>query len=125
MKFFFLTKKHPFVTSIIIVLFLIVTSFAMRVNSGKAIVPFGGQILSVTYCPCSANIALTVGPPNGGIFSYDGSGMVYPFYQLFRPGPWVLGAYTPGSSGCWQYVVAGCAPLLAPIGTISMVGTSL
>lgn len=125
MKFFLFAKKHYVATSLVVVFFLVVTSFGMRVKSGKAMIPFGGQILSVTYCPCSANLAITVGPPSGGIFTYDGTGMVYPFYQLFRSGPWVLGSYTPGSGGCWVYVTHGCAPTAFPIGTISEVGTSM
>lgn len=125
MKFFLFAKKHYIATSFIVVFFLIITSFGMRVKSGKAIVPFGGQILAVTYCPCSANVAITVGPPAGGVFTYDGSGMVYAFYQLFRPGPWVLGSYIPGSPGCWMFVPHGCVPIATPIGTISEVGTSM
>ncbi|OIP65543.1 MAG: hypothetical protein COV32_02910 [Candidatus Yonathbacteria bacterium CG10_big_fil_rev_8_21_14_0_10_43_136] len=125
MKLFSYTKYRPVIISFVIVIFLIVFSFGMRINSGEAIAPFGGQILNVMYCPCSANIAITVGPPAGGIFSYDGSGMMYAFYQIFRPGPWVLGTYIPGSKGCWQFVPNGCIPLILPIGTISTVGTSM
>lgn len=131
MKFFLFAKKHYIVASLVLVLFLIITSFGMRVKSGKAMIPFGGQILNVTYCTCSANLAITVGAPNGGVFTYDGSGMVYSFYQLFRPGPWVLGSYTPGGA-CLSWYMCGTSPCCLPdfttappIGTISEVGTSM
>lgn len=131
MKLFSFTKKYPVKTSLVIVLFLIVASFGLRVKTGKAIIPFGGPILNVTYCTCSVNLAITVGAPNGGVFTYDGSGIIDAFYQLFRPGPWVLGSYTPGGS-CLSWYMCGTSPCCLadfttapPIGTINEVGTSM
>ncbi len=126
MKFFSYIKRHSIFFSIAAFLLLVVVSFSLKVKQSKAIIPFGGPILSVTMCPCSANLAITVGAPNGGIFTFEpGVTMIKPFYQLFRPGPWVLGNYTPGSTGCWMFFVDGCFPLLTPVGTINEVGTSM
>lgn len=126
----------------------------MRVNSGKAFIPditsfasggtvdtaaitaftslvptaktmFGGKILEVVYCPCSFNLAVTVGPPNGGVFTYEpGASIVDSFYQIFRPGPWVLGWYAPGGA-CLDFCVDCCYPMRTPIGTIIETGTSM
>jgi hypothetical protein len=125
MKLLTITQKHPFVLGITAVLLLLAVSFGFWVKSSKAIIPFGGQITSVFYCPCSGNLAVVVGPPSGGIFMYQpGATIVYAFYQIFRPGPWVLGNYTPGGS-CMQFIPYGCAPMAWPTGTINEVGTSL
>lgn len=123
MKFFSYKKRRPVLFSAIIFFTLIVGSFGLHIKRTKAILPFGGPILLVTPCTCSLNLAITVGPPNSGVFTYE-EGMVYPFYQLFREGPWTLGSYIPGSAGCWM-VGDPCYPVLFPIGTIDEVGTSM
>lgn len=127
MRLFSFLKKHPILTSLFFAVFLIVVSFSLRIKSGKAIgvLPFGGQILDVTYCPCSFNLAITVGPPNGGVFTYEpGGSIIKAFYQIFRPGPWVLGWYSPGGV-CLDFCTDCCYPLRSPTGTISEAGTSM
>lgn len=123
------SKKRPIVISFIIVLFLVVASFGMRIKSGKAIgLPFGGRILDVTYCICSANLQITVGAPKGGVFMYEpGASIIDAWYQIFRPGPWVLGSYTPAGA-CVQLEYYGGDPYCIPhpaMGTISEAGTSM
>jgi len=125
MKHSFLVRKSPFIFGITVSLFVVVASFGLFVKPSKAILEFGGPITNVFYCPCSWNLAIAVGLPSPGLFMYQpGVTMVYSFYQLFRPGPWVLGTYTPGGS-CMQFIPYGCAPMAFPQGTITEVGTSL
>jgi len=129
MKFFSFVKNHPIIAGCFLFVFLIVISFGLRIKSGKAIgLPFGGQIMAVTYCIDQTNFVVTVGPPVGGQFTYAG-GMLYSFYQIFRPGPWVLGTYTPGSVGCtWTICTShGCYVVIlsSPVGVINEVGTSM
>lgn len=88
---------------------------------------FGGRITAIRYCICSANLEVTVGPPSGGVFIYQpGASMLYAYYQIFRPGAWVLGSYSPGGS-CVQ-LIPGTPPWCLPypaMGTITQAGTSL
>lgn len=125
MKLPFLMKKRQMVVGGIFVLSFFVAAYSVWIKPSKAVLQFGGQITSVFYCPCSANLAIVVGPPSPGVFMYQpGVSMVYAWYQIFRPGPWVLGTYTPGGA-CMMFIPYGCAPMAAPMGTITQVGTSL
>lgn len=127
MKFPSFIKRHPIAMSFVFAIFIVTVSFSLRVKAGRAlgIAPFGGRILSVQYCPCSWNLAITVGPPVGGVFTYEpGFSTVRAFYQIFRPGPWVLGTYVPGGS-CLTFCHWCCMPANFPIGTIDEVGTSM
>jgi hypothetical protein len=125
MKLPTITRKRSFILGTAAILLLLGVSFGLWVKSSKAIIPFGGPITSVFYCPCSANLAVVVGPPSPGIFMYQpGASTVYAFYQIFRPGPWVLGNYVPGGA-CMMFIPYGCAPMAFPMGTINEVGTSL
>lgn len=128
MKFFNYIKKHPIFFSVAILVILIIGAFGVRIKRTKAIVPspFGGKITSVVYCPCSANLAITVGPPKGGIFSVEPEGIIlYPFYKIFSAGAWELGTYTTGGVCLTPAPPGECVPMAYPIGTIEMAGTSL
>ncbi|HAT68243.1 MAG: hypothetical protein A2481_03840 [Candidatus Yonathbacteria bacterium RIFOXYC2_FULL_47_9] len=132
MKLPFIIKKRALVVGITVILLLLVVSFGVWVKSSKAAapvvvagIPFGGLITYVFYCNCSFNLAVTVGPPVGGIYMYQpGASLIYAYYQIFRSGPWVLGTYVPGGA-CMVYVAVGCSPALVPTGTIVTAGTSL
>lgn len=88
-------------------------------------VTFGGNITSSFFCACSANVILTIGPPSPAVLTYEpGGSILYPFWQIYRPGPFMLGEYYPSTSACLIYVVVGCAPIPTQ-GMISMTGTSL
>ena len=121
-------KKSPKKTKIIVAT-IIAGSFIggaflfTRVALGQVPLIFGGPILWVDYCTCSGNIRLTVGPPVPGAYVFQpGRSIPFLFYQLYRPGPFVLGNATTGGS-CSIYVGDGCATL-PTLGTIFMVGTS-
>ncbi|OIO30907.1 hypothetical protein AUJ77_01015 [Candidatus Nomurabacteria bacterium CG1_02_43_90] len=132
MKFLNFIKKHAIITSSLFVLLFIITSFGLKIKSTNAIMPFGGKIQKVTYCTCSLNLAILVGPPGPGVFTYEpGASSIKAFYQIFRPGPWVLGSYTPGGV-CTSWYICGTSPCCLPdmttpppIGTISDAGTSM
>lgn len=125
MKFFSYIRRRPILVGIIATLSLFVASFSVWVRSSKAVLPFGGSILSVTYCTCSGNVALTLGPPTPGIYSYNPySTVLFPFQQVYRPGPWILGGYVP-EAVCLVGVPPACTAGSAPFGTITMAGTSM
>lgn len=117
-------KRKLFVISIISILVLVISFTIFPAGESQAIIPFGGQIKSVFYCTCSNNILLTIGPPNGGSLIYQPGGTrLYAYGQVFRPGPWTLGNYSPGGA-CLVYVGVGCAAIGSQ-GTIKSTGTSL
>lgn len=126
MKDFFSVKKCLVMIGLVLVVALAYVYLGGQTKVARALsAPFGGMITSVAHCPCSANLAVTIGPPVGGIFTVDASTMLYSFYQIFRTGAWTVGTYTPGTGSCLNFCTGCCYPMLAPIGTINMVGTSM
>lgn len=131
MKFLHYIKKHTIFFSIIVLLLLAV-SYGSKVKSGKAIVPFGGVITAVTPCDCSVGYMIIVaGPTTAGAFLYQtGVSILFPWYEIFTPGPFVLGTYIPGAV-CMIGVPPACTDAFMGAGaepyngTIEMVGSSL
>ena len=77
--------------------------------------PFGGRIVYATPCTCSFGVWLiivfdyrTMSPLN--LVYIPGVSMLYAYYNIFTPGPSILGTYTPSSGQCWFYVGLGCSP---------------
>jgi hypothetical protein len=93
-------------------------------NAQAGLLPFGGWIVNVVWCSCSMGILLTVSPPVPGTYVFQfGRSIPFAMGQVFRPGPAVLGTWTPGGV-CAVFVGFGCAPIPA-MGTIGIIGTSL
>ncbi len=86
---------------------------------------FGGMITYVRPCTCSGGWLLTISPPAPGKFLYKPSQTkLFPFGNLLKKGPFVLGsAKSPGANIC-QY--GSCADPSAekPDGVIRWIGTS-
>lgn len=118
-----LTQIVLIITLLLSFLFFV---FLNNPNTAQAqLVPFGGKITAVVPCPCSASYMVYVGPPVSATVMYVPSmTKLYPFYQISRPGPWVLGIYYPGTTyTCLVYSITGCTSVgSAPI--INIVGTS-
>ncbi len=91
---------------------------------------FGGRISNVTYCTCSASVMIDVQDKLRGYVSViymPGVSRLYANYNVFTPGPNVIGGYTPGGV-CLIYSGTQCNSQGAPMGTINTihgVGTSL
>lgn len=103
---------------------LIFGGFPIFTNALGFGIPFGGRILSVTYCTCSFSLMVSVGPPRGGTFIYQpGLSRLYSYYRIFSSGPWVLGTAT-GNSTCLIYSGNSCVPVGAGL-VMRLVGTSL
>ena len=81
---------------------------------------FGGRILDVEYC-CNG-VAITVGPPSPGVYLFDDTSTLYPYYNVFSPGPNVVGSAIPGGV-CEDIGLLECLPVPV-LGTIVQVGTS-
>lgn len=121
-------KKIIFSAKVLLsfVFVLSVSFVAKPAIRGVAVAPFGGEITASILCTCSLGQLITVGPPMGGTFVFQVPGSIpFPMGQFYRPGPFILGNYTPGAV-CMMVVPTGCAPNpITPIGTIEMAGTSL
>lgn len=132
------TKRMTMILRIInaTLVFLLVVNVAFVVNAKRQAQagfgdPFGGMSTYVFYCTCSFNIAvtindLTVGSSNPSpltLIFQPGATTLYPYGQIFRPGVWTLGLWSPGGL-CSYYVGKGC-DVYDTDGTMSMVGTSL
>jgi len=87
--------------------------------------PFGGRIIDVTACSCSAGFRLTIGPPvpAENIVVQLGVTKIFMWWQVFRPGPWTLGLWQTGGV-CKVYSGKGCTELDVE-GTVLIIGTSL
>ena len=87
---------------------------------------FGGAIAGVRQCTCSGGWLLTITAPAPGKFLYKpGSAKIFPFGNLLKTGPFVLGsAKAPGSGDKCEY--GSCVDPLAekPDGVIKQIGTS-
>jgi len=84
---------------------------------------FGGRILAVVPCTCSAGLALKVGPPRPAYVLYQpGVSILFSFYNLLPP-DYALGTYKPGG-----VCLTGTPPVcltVPTLGTVTLVGTSL
>jgi hypothetical protein len=81
---------------------------------------FGGRITDVYYC-CNG-LAIIVGPPSAGWYLFTGGSILKAHYNIYGPGPWVLGYARPG--GTCLVKEALCLGTLPMQGTILQVGTS-
>ncbi len=118
-----MTLKRKLFLFLIIVAFTAGVSFYFSVNKSSAVLPFGGPITGTFYCTCSANLLISIGPPNPGVFIYQPGGTLLDFYgRVWSPGANALGLFSPGGV-CLVYVVVGCAPIPTE-GTMIEIGTS-
>ena len=95
--------------------------FYQQAQAQYSLIPFGGRIEAVNYC-CNG-IELIIGPPRGGDFLFSWNSILYAFYQIYRPGPWVLGDAEPG--GACVHIAGGCETSHPTTGIIRQIGTSL
>ena len=100
--------------------------------SSAALPGFGGRIVYVQYCTCTAFVLLF-------IYDFDkksviqlmyipGYSRLLSQYNIWESGPLVLGGYTYGSSACYVYAGEDCVTVGTPIGIIDAVrgiGTSV
>jgi hypothetical protein len=135
-------KTHPLLRAVAgMMLVVTLASFVVATNpqgarpfvtpvQAQAGLPFGGFSYFVFYCTCSGGIAvhftdLTIPPMTGGLplLFQPGISFLYPFGQIYRPGVWILGLWTPGSI-CLYFAGKGCS-VWPTVGTMMFVGTSM
>ncbi len=127
MKLFSVNKpKFTLLAALVIALGLIslaVWRGSTRQAEAQAGVPFCGPILYVTYC-CNG-VMLTVGPPRevATLMWYWGSPL-WAYYNIFEPGPWVLGTYAPVGECQWLYAFPPCVYPVVTTGSTILIGTS-
>lgn len=115
-----MTQKFFFIVFFTMALFLLLifASGGTAKTNAAGTVPFGGRINAVFYC-CNG-ITIAVGPPRGGIFLFTYDSILHAYYNIYAPGPWVLGLASPGG---FCEVPPLCIPV-AVDNTIIRVGTS-
>src|SRR3989344_3140506 len=84
------------------------------------ILPFGGRIAFVEYC-CNG-VAINVVGPRPGRFLYTAGSILYAYYNIFAPGPNVVGTALPDGEPCLDPFLE-CSPI-PTLGRIVQVGTS-
>lgn len=101
-------------------------------SSGGIRTVFGGRIVSVVYCTCDASILLFVFDVDlktaVQLLYIPGFSTLYTAYNVFQPGPLVLGGYIQSGVPCLVVSGSSCVSVGAPIGIIDFlrgVGTSL
>jgi len=124
-----------FLVGVILAFQFIVVGIA-QADSGGAPFHFGGPVVTVEVCTCQPGVfrifvgppGLTLGPPGAltpGYLLYDAAfTFVYEFFQVTRPGAWLLGNFVPPIRQCLIWVGKVCVILPAQ-GTMQIVGTSL
>ncbi len=120
-----ITRQNCAIAASMVIAFgiiLTVLFFKKEQTQASVGLPFGGTINDAEYC-CDGSIYLVVGTPRPGavIFSPYIS-RLYKYYEIFTPGPWVLGDAIPG--GYCDLVDADCEGGV-PGNTIIQVGTSV
>ncbi len=119
-----LDKKRTWfysLAALIIAFILIFSAMAYKKIQAQTGIPFGGFVTHVEYC-CNG-ILLQVGPPVGGLYLVGPGSIIFPFYQFFRSGVYVLGNASPG--GACSLISSECEVTIPAIGTVSIMGTSL
>jgi len=94
--------------------------FGRREADGFAPLNFGGPITYVSYC-CNG-VAITVGPPRPGRFLITVGTILYAHYNVYIPGPYVLGSAVPG--GTCQIPATYCLVPTPVKGIVTMIGSS-
>ncbi len=143
MKIVFYPRKYFVQISIIIFLVTIFGVFGTNVKKSSALLGFGGKIINVIPCTGSDGTAIVVMPPITPtnptqiprVYILENlTSISYKHYQLFRPGPWIVGSYVPGGvcslndgEGGSTDITHGLSLMSggAQIGTIVMNGTSM
>lgn len=85
---------------------------------------FGGMVFPITYCTCSNNWLVVIGPPVNGTFVYTMGTQGYNRFNM-PWGTWALGFYSPPGI-CLMYIGYGCTTIGSPQGFITnTVGSSI
>ncbi len=90
---------------------------------------FGGNVTNVTYCTCDTpmDLMLDINDVRGGKISLMfkfGQSTLYANYNIWMPGPNVLGSYMQGGGQCQVGTQPECTSEGSPRGTIQQIGTS-
>lgn len=119
-----LKKKLFAVVFVGVLSFVVFVLLPKQQTDAVGFLPFGGPISGLMFCPCSNNFLITAAAPNPAMLVFQlGVSHAFSFGQVYRPGPYVLGNYSPGGV-CAVFVAVGCAPIPTN-GTVTIVGTSL
>lgn len=122
MKYFLRTNKRKAVFTAVALLFFLGASFSINIKPSLALLGFGGNILMMIPCVDEGSYAIVTGTPTPGVYIWTEATLMFKYYNLFTPGPWVLGGYLPNVGlTCTDDGV----PVAYPTGIIESVGTSM
>lgn len=124
-------KKH-LILILVVLMFFYPLSFLIPKQAEAISLPFGGIIIFPVPCICSYSLLIHIIPIGASsppaVNFIPGVSQLYSFFNLFRPGAYLLGTYGPPSPCfilvpfppfCIPYPLAPAAP------TIILVGTSI
>ena len=100
--------------------------WAARLNRPPAVEAIGflqivGRIVNVTPC-CNGLMLTLAGPRPGNYMYYFQTSILLPYFNIFTPGPSVLGRGLPG--GVCQPMATACITSIPTVGSFVSVGTS-
>lgn len=105
-----------------------------QIKAPSAFLPFGGPILKVVRCTCSAGHVVFVGPPGSpaktkGLLNrfhfVPTQTILFKFFQTTRIGAWLLGTYFPGTGNKCLIASHDDCYVFPNDGIINLLGTSL
>lgn len=108
------------ILAIFLAVFMVFSALDVEKTESQTVLPIGGQIYATYYC-CTG-IMLTLGPPKPGTYMYYWGTPLYAHYDVFEPGPYVLGRGFTG--GYCAFPESYCIAGTATTGFFTMVGTS-
>ncbi len=113
-------KRSIFFLSVLILVHVIL----LTPRGAEAVgIPFGGRIVAIVPCVCSANLLVVVADPRGVLLPLTIQPGVTLLYAYFKPLPPAntVGKFIPG--GLCLIPATPCAPIPSA-GTILMIGSS-
>jgi len=114
-------KKFNLILALVMAIGAVTLAWGGRERAlGQGVLAFGGRIILVEYC-CNG-VAITVGPPRPGRFLLTSGTILYPYYNVYTPGPSVLGTAIPG--GICHEAATACVVPIPVAGTVTMIGSS-
>lgn len=118
--------KRKILTFVVVFAFVFGPAFFAVTKSAFALGSFGGRIYWTQPCQCPVpGYLIWVGPPVAASVLYTSGSVLYPNFNIFTRGNWVLGLHSGTPIACGFYsTFGGCNVHAYGNGIIRIVGTS-
>ena len=107
--------------ALFLAVFLVFGAVGVKKTESQVPLAIGGQIFGVYYC--CGGVMLSIGGPKPGTYMYYWGTPLYAHYNVWEPGPYVLGRGVTG--GYCAFPESYCIAGTGTTGTFTMVGTSI